>query len=129
MEYYDRLTEVRRKGNYEQWIRFFVQAIHDTARDAIETIDKLVSLREDSAARVASLGRSAKAARRVYEYIERAPIIEIGKTAAGLGMSFNTAAKAVENLCSLGILRRSRGAKRNRCFVYEKYLDILRNGT
>ena len=40
IEYYDRMTEVRNKGNYGQWVKFFLQAIHESALDATETIDK-----------------------------------------------------------------------------------------
>ena len=46
IEYYDRMTEVRNKGDYEQWIRFFLQAVYECAADAIATIDKLVALHE-----------------------------------------------------------------------------------
>lgn len=32
VEYYDRMTEVRTKGNYEQWVKFFLQAIWNLLR-------------------------------------------------------------------------------------------------
>ena len=32
IEYYDRLTEVRAKGNFEQWIKFFLLAIYESAQ-------------------------------------------------------------------------------------------------
>jgi Fic family protein len=132
-EYYERLMRVRARGDYEQWLAFFIRAVHDSALDAIETIDALISLRGRSAAKIDTLGRSAKTARRLYGYIEGRPILDIGKTAAILGMSFNTAAKAVENLRALGILRQTgqgtQTVARNRTFAYEEYLEILRRGT
>lgn len=39
VEYYDRMMEVRRKGSYEQWIKFFLKAVYESAEDAINTID------------------------------------------------------------------------------------------
>ncbi|MFP3041536.1 Fic family protein [Treponema primitia] len=128
-EYYNRLSEVRRRGSYEQWIRFFIRGIKDTTEDAIGAIEQMTALREWNTGRIASLGRSAKTARKLYAYIERNPIIEIGKTAEDLGLSFNTAAKAVNHLTALNILRPTADAKRNRCFAYEDYLAILRKDT
>ena len=40
-EYYSRLSEVRVKGNYEQWVKFFLRAINESAQDAIQTIEEL----------------------------------------------------------------------------------------
>jgi Fic family protein len=132
-EYYERLNRVRERGDYEQWVDFFVRAVHDTAVDAVETIDVLMALRERNAAKIETLGRSAKTARRLYSYLERSPIMDIGKTAAALGLSFNTVAKAVENLSALGIVRQAdaQGQRpaRNRTFVYGEYVEILRRGT
>ena len=34
IEYYDRMSEVRLKGNYEQWIKFFLRAVGESAQDA-----------------------------------------------------------------------------------------------
>lgn len=48
IEYYDRMTQVRRTGDYEQWISFFLQAFADSAEDAIHTIDRLTALHDKS---------------------------------------------------------------------------------
>ena len=129
IEYYDRLTAVRERGDYHQWIQFFIQAVHQTSLDATETIEKLVKLRAESREKVATLGRSAKSARLVYDYLERSPIIDIGKTSQELKMSFSTVSRLVDKLCGLRILKQTEGNKRNRCFSYNEYLTILRKDT
>jgi DNA-binding transcriptional regulator YhcF (GntR family) len=65
----------------------------------------------------------------LLHYLEANPIIEVRKTAAALGVTFNTVSKAIENLIQLGILKQNSQAERNRTFSYEQYLDILRRGT
>jgi DNA-binding Lrp family transcriptional regulator len=65
----------------------------------------------------------------VFSYLEENPIIEIQKTAAALGLSFNTISDAINRLCGIGILKQAAGIHRNRTFAYEAYLDILRDGT
>ncbi|MBC8165355.1 MAG: hypothetical protein H7Y20_05720 [Bryobacteraceae bacterium] len=44
-------------------------------------------------------------------------------------MSAPTAAKSLEHLRTLGILRETTGRERHRLFVYEPYLSILNEGT
>ena len=128
-EYYDRMTEVRNKGNYEQWICFFLEAVYESARDAVETIDKLIDLHEQNFKRVEALGRRGKTAMRLFAYLEANPIIDIQKTAAALGTTFVTVSGAVKRLCDAGILAQNSGKNRGRTFAYTAYLDLLREGT
>ena len=129
VEYYDRMMEVRSKGNYEQWVKFFLLAIIESADDAISTIDKLTVLHNKNVAVIAGMGRAAKNTMLVFDYLEANPIIEIGKTAESLGIAFNTASGAIRRLTDVGILKQTANASRNRIFAYEDYLDILRKGT
>ncbi|MCM1261221.1 MAG: Fic family protein [Butyrivibrio sp.] len=129
IEYYDRMTEVRAKGNYEQWIKFFLQAIMESAEDAVATIDELIALHDANAVVVSGLGRAAKNAMLVFNYLESNPIIEIRKTAEALDIAFNTASSAVNRLVDIDILVQTSSIGRTRTFAYEAYLDILRKGT
>ena len=129
VEYYDRMTEVRTKGNYEQWVKFFLQAIMESAEDATATIDELIALHDTNVSVISKLGRAAKNAVLVFNYLESNPIIEIRKTAEALGITFNTTSSAVNRLVDAGILVQTSDNSRNRTFAYEAYLDILRKGT
>ena len=129
VEYYDRMTEVRSKGNYEQWVKFFLQALAESAKDAIAAIDELTALHDKNVDLVAGMGRASKNAMLVFRYLEANPIIEIGKTAEALGITFGTAANVVERLSSAGILEQTTTGRRNRTFAYKDYLAILRKGT
>lgn len=129
IEYYDRMTEVRRSGNYEQWVTFFLQAVLESADDAIETIDKLSALHDKNAAIISAMGRAAKNTLLVFEELEANPIIEIRKTAEAIGVTYSTAANAVKRLESAGIVQQKAESGRNRTYLYTEYLDILRNGT
>lgn len=129
VEYYDRMTEVRAKGNYEQWVTFFLRALLESAEDATATIDELIALHDKNAAVISGMGRAAKNAMLVFEYLEANPIIEIRKTAEALSITFNTASSAVKRLADAGILVQTTNASRNRTFAYEDYLSILRKGT
>lgn len=129
VEYYDRMTEVRDKGNYAQWIRFFLTAILESSEDAIKTIDELTALHEKNSALIEKMGRARINVGILFKYLEANPIIDIGKTADALGFSFNTVSSAVKRLQDLRILVQTENASRNRTFVYGEYLEILRRGT
>ena len=129
VEYYDRLTEVRAKGNFEQWVKFFLLATYESAMDAIQTIDELVRLHNKNTEIVKSTGKAAKTIMKVFNYLEGSPIIDIKKTSEELGLSFNAVSNAVNILVQLDILKQTENVQRNRVFAYEEYLNILRKDT
>jgi Fic family protein len=129
VEYYDRLMEVRNKGHFEQWIRFFLNGIILSAQDAYETIKLMKLLNQENLAKINSLKGRKSTVLSLFNYVERNPIIDIGKTAEALKLQYNTVAKAVDSLVSLGILEQLNTNKRNRRFEYTRYLEILRKDT
>ena len=129
IEYYDRMTEVRKKGDYEQWVKFFLRAVIESSESAISTIEKLSELHNRNIAAVNDMGRARMSALRLFDYIEANPIIDITKTASELKMSFNTVSSSVRRLCEAGILFQENNVLRKRVFHYKDYLEILRNGT
>lgn len=129
MEYYDRLTLVRSKGDYEQWIKYFLKAVSESAQDAYENIIRLAKLHDTHVSRINTLGRARLTALQLFSYLEHNPIMEIKRTAEAMQLSFNTIASAVKRLVDIGILVQSGGNQRGRTFSYKEYLDILREGT
>ena len=129
VEYYDRISEVRRSGNFEQWIRFFLEAVSKAASDSLEAICQLSALHDTNIEKLPKTNRSKDNLRAVFDYIEQYPIIDIKRTAKELEVSYNTVATAVKKLVELGILQETTNAARNRVFAYEEYLEILRKDT
>ena len=129
VEYYDRISEVRRSGNFEQWIRFFLEAVSKAASDSLESIRLLSDLHDKNVEKLPKSTRSKDNLRAVFDYIEKYPIIDIKRTAKELDVSYNTAATAVNKLVELGILKETTNAARNRVFAYEEYLAVLRKDT
>lgn len=126
VEYYDRLSEVRAKGDYEQWIKFFLRGIAETCDDGIRTIEGINSLiRSDEE----KLVRKTAATSRVFDYVKEHPIISIGGAAAALGLSYNGVSGAVKRMVEAGILNETTTRARDRVFEYSGYIDILKSGT
>lgn len=129
IEYYDRMSEVRNKNNYEQWIKFFLRAIKEASEDAVETINKLSKLHDKNIEIIDKMGRASKSAKEIFYYLERNPIIDIKKTSEELSLAFSTVSASVKRLEECGILVQTNNANRNRVFAYEDYLEILRKDT
>lgn len=129
IEYYDRMTEVRRTGNFEQWVNFFLLALSEAANDAIRAIDELTALHNTNHEKLQGFGKATATLNSLFTYLETNPIIEIGKTADSLGVAYNTAARAVKTMEELGILILSGKSARTKIYSYESYLSILRKDT
>lgn len=130
IEYYDRMTQVRKTGDYEQWVNFFLQAFADSADDAIQTIDQLTFLHEKNISSLEDLSKRQKTnVLKLFTYLETNPIIDIGKTATALELSYNTVAKAVSILIERGILVQTEKSGKAKIYSYAAYLDILRKDT
>lgn len=129
IEYYDRISEVRRNGNYEQWVAFFLEAVSAAAEDALRTIEKLTELHAKNSVLLPNSNRGKDVCNTLFAYIERYPIVDIKGASGNLQLSFNTISKAIGKLVDSGILKETTNAARNRVFVYEDYLEILRKDT
>lgn len=132
LEYYDRMTVVRESGDYEQWVKFFIEGIYVSGQSAIETADELIAIRNSNLERLEAENytkRTHETMIKVFGYLEAHPIIEIGKTAKDLSLSYNTVAAAVSRFEALGILRLVNNQDRNKVYSYDDYISILRSGT
>lgn len=129
LEYYDRMTEIRRNGDYEQWIKFFLRALIVSSENAISTIQRLLELHERNIKLVRDMKRVSGSTLKVFLYLEKNPIITIGKTSEELFISFNTVSRALKRLEKVGILSSGHKIYRKQIYYYKEYLEILRNGT
>ena len=129
IEYYDRISEVRRTGNYEQWVIFFLEAVSAAAKDSLETIEQLSALHDKNIALLPKTNRKTDNLRILFDYIEKYPIIDIKHTSEQLNVSYNTVSSAVRKLQDLGILKETTNSARNKVFAYSDYLDILKKDT
>ncbi len=127
--YYSLLDRVRTHGDWEAWLDFFLVGVRDTANEAAGAARRMMALFADHRGKIETLGRPAASALLVYRYMQKTPILSIVHAAPKIGVSAPTAAKSLEHLRQLGIVREMTGKQRHRLFVYEPYLAILNEGT
>jgi Fic family protein len=127
--YYDLLQQVREHGRWETWLEFFLQGITVTAQQASSTIQKINTLFAKDMAMIESLGKARFSVAIVFEYLKKLPQISVSFLAQELGMSEPTVRVALKHLQNLKIVEEITGKKRDRIYVYKKYLAILEQGT
>jgi Fic family protein len=127
--YYDLLDRVRTKGDWEAWLDFFLTGVRETADQAGSAARRTLALFEAHQRQIESLGRPAASVLRIFQHMQRNPIVSIPATAKKTGISAPTVAKSLEHMRSLGMVRETTGRERHRLFVYEPYLAILNEGT
>ena len=124
--YYERLNKVRITGDWEAWLLFFVDAVAETANQAVETAQQLNSLRQNDKARLTELGRQSGSANQILDALFEQPIASVNKLIELTGISAATVGKTLDALeQQLGIVKEITGQKRNRVFAYTAYIEIL----
>ncbi len=127
--YYDLLQKVRSDGDWETWVEFFLSGVVETAEQASDAADAILRLFDEDRKRIEALGRSASSALRIHAQLRKAPLISIPVASKRSGLSGPTVAGSMKRLADLGIVRETTGNRRNRVFVYERFVGILNEGT
>jgi len=116
-EYYDRLMAIRLSGDWEGWIRFFLQGVFEVSQIATATARRILALREEHRQRVKHQA--------LLDYLFEQPLVSINMVQERLACGFPTASKYIEQFVEEGILRETTGQLRNRRFRYDPYLSLF----
>lgn len=125
VEYIDRMEALRRKHDYEQWVKFYVKAIIFAADDSLKRIKKWLQIRDKNIAKIERSSKSIKAILLFYDSIERHPIFDINTISQDIGISYNTGVAATKQLSKMGIVRQVNKFERYRSFACIDFLDCF----
>jgi Fic family protein len=128
MAYYVALDNVRSKGDFEGWIRFYLQSIIESAEDAwarakdIELLEKNLKLKIlDTPLFIKTKEDALTMLSLLFQY----PVIGITEASQHLEKSYNSVAALMERFVEVGILTLGSDQKRNRTYLFKSYLDVL----
>ena len=128
-QYYDLLNIVRRTGDWEEWLEFYLEGVAETAEAAVLTAERLLSLFDKDAASIQQQGRAAGSALRVHQALKERPITSLRDVSTFTGLSLPAATSGMALLERLGITQELTGQMRDRRFGYHQYMAILNEGT
>ena len=123
-QYYERLLAVSQKGDWSGWIKFFLKAIADESRDAIDNSRAVLTLLDDYRKRVEQK-RPSMYVFKLLDLISKNPYISIPRAADMLKTSFHTAKAAIEKLQSMKILTETTNKERGKIYCAEELLKIF----
>ena len=125
-DYYRLLLAVSRRGQWIEWLQFFLAGISDQARDATVRIDRLQALQEAYRGQFATARASALLPRLIDRLFEN-PMISVSQARDELGVTFRAASQNIAKLEKAGIVRERTGQERNRIYVADEILRLLRD--
>jgi Fic family protein len=128
-DYYQRLLEVRTKGDWEGWTEFFLQCVRESAEDGIGAAKRLFDLLGRDRRIVANHEATTVSTVRLFDFLPEHPIVTLPLVIRVLKTTKPTAGKAIEALCRAGILHETTGRQRDRIYAYSSYLKVLTEDT
>ncbi|MGA1464943.1 MAG: Fic family protein [Balneolaceae bacterium] len=123
--YYDNLMKVREKSDLDQWLKFFLVGIIETAKASIETFDQIMKLQKRVDSQLQKLGPRTNNARKVVNQLYIKPLINAQLVAQITNSSLPTSYTLINELEELGILKEITGAKRGRQYWFQEYVHLF----
>lgn len=124
-EYFARLQSIRDDGEWERWLRFFVDGISETASAATITVRSILDQRERDREVIASMGRRAGNAYRLHDHLFSSPAVNAKGVQDLLDVSQPTANRLLNELEEVGILMEWTGRERGQSWLYSDYFNIF----
>jgi Fic family protein len=126
-EYYRLLQAVRRDGDWESWMAFFLDGVAIVSDTAVTQARDLFGLIAGDRRNVLAANTTSVMATRLFELLPEHPILTIARVTELLDTTKPTAMKAVTTLVDAQVLKETTGKRRDRTFSYAGYLSLLRD--
>ncbi len=123
--YYDFLTIVRQTNDIEQWIKFFLSGVIDTAEKGSKTFKKIIELRKIYDKKVMSFGGRAERGGKLLLLMFSRPIISINNVSKELGLHYNTANRLMKLFVDSKMVRVLRGNFKTKYYSLWEYFDLF----
>ena len=127
-DYYRLLDMIRREGDWEEWLGFLLEGVRITADGAVDTAQRLATVFREDRLQIETKGRRAGSGLRVHDALKARPIQSMPEVCRTTGLSFPASSSAMDLLVEMKVARELTGKRRNRLFVYDRYLAILNEG-
>jgi Fic family protein len=120
-DYYDLLQRTRTRSEWDNWIRFFLTGVTETASDAARQASDLVQIREDYRQRM----KSKPKALALIDHLLTNPYITVGRAQRLLKVTQPTARSAILALEQEKIIVNKSGRSWGRVYVASDVLDVI----
>lgn len=126
MLYYDNLMRARTHHDIEQWLKFFLTGVTETAQKGVKTFDAILQLQKSMELKLKKLGNRSGDAYKVIDYLYNKPIIDAQTLSKVIDKSLRPAYTLITDLEKLGIIKEITGAERGRLYLFEDYVSLFK---
>ena len=127
MLYYDNLMRVRTHNNLEQWLKFFLTGVIETAKKGIETFDSILKLQKDLDEKLNNEKSKMDDIRKIISELYYNPVLDVSRVMKITEKKQFSGYKILKKMEELHIIKEISGSQRNRLYVFEDYLSLFRN--
>lgn len=124
--YYDNLMRVREKNDLEQWFKFFLVGVIETAKNSILTFDSILKLKEEVEIKLKKLGSRSNNAQTIVNNLFQKPMIDAQKAKELTGLSLPSVYILIDELEKLEIIEEITGGKRGKLYLFRDYLKLFK---
>ncbi|HHT77073.1 MAG TPA: Fic family protein [Clostridiaceae bacterium] len=129
-EYYDRLMNIRTKGDWEGWVKFFLEGVAQVADEATQSASEIMKLKEMIMEKIQKETSGKANSVLLLDLLFRMPIITINLVKDELKVSYPTAKALTEHFREAKIIRCiDDSILRNKRYIFTEYVAILERGT
>lgn len=126
--YYDNLTMVRTKNDLGQWIKFFLTGVIQTAENAVNTLKKIIQMKETiGRERILKMRKRSRQAMVLLHHLFKKPVTSVKAVQSITGLSPKAANDLVQAFMKEKLLVETTGYQRNRIFLFEEYLKMFQS--
>ncbi|MBL0058978.1 MAG: Fic family protein [Elusimicrobia bacterium] len=122
-EYYDRLAAVGSRGDWTNWLLYFLSGVARQSEDALSRAERINRLLVEW--RVVASRSSSKVPARTVDLLAANPFIVPKKAVQRLQVAFTTVQRGIDYLVKNGILQQVGTKKRDRVYCAQEILKIL----
>lgn len=125
-EYYYRLSAVRTEGDWEGWLKYFLEGVALVSKEAVATSRRLHAVVAEARVRLMARDDATVISIKLFDLLPEHPILTVNRVLELLGVTRPAAGKALRILESADVLRPLDERKKNRVLTFDAYLDVLR---
>lgn len=124
--YFDNLMRVRTHNDLNQWIKFFLAGVAQTAEGAATTLQRILALKHRiEGESIPQMGKRAPSAITLLQGLFRKPVVSVRDVQNLTGLSPKAAGDLVAAFTERSILVETTGYQRNRSFVFKEYVGMF----
>lgn len=124
--YYDNLMRTRTHNDLNQWFKFFLTGVIETAKNGVETFDGILQLQKNLDQKLKNIGAKSGDAYKVLDVLYSNPVIDAQKVSTVIGKSMRTAYQLIYLLEELEIVKEITGSQRGKLYLFEDYLNLFK---